>query len=936
MICRTLGLRITALVVVFSAAAVLQPSPSRAQYDPRAPEPIGKIRGSLVIHGGGAMPDAVRDRFVELAGGRAARIAVIPTADARADDEDGERWLEPWRKCEVKSVALLHTRSRERANEHEFIEPLTEATAVWFSGGDQSRLEAAYVGTAVERAVNAVLERGGVVGGTSAGAAFLSRVMIDRGEVHRGLDLLPGSVIDQHFIARNRQERLTRVLAEHPGLVGFGVDEGTAMIVRGRSIEVLGESAVVVCLAKSATRPERIERLTPGKPADLIALSRAAVARSGPQFPPAEVPPPDVPSGSLIIVGGGGMPAGLLERFIELAGGPDAPIVYVPCEPVDVIPREPGFVAAIRRAGAKHVSWIHTKDRVRANSDDEFLAPLRDARGIWFGGGRQWNLVDSYHNTTAHQLMHDVLARGGVIGGSSAGASIQGDYMPRGDPLGNLNIIAEGYERGLGFLTGVAIDQHFTQRNRFADMKSLVQTFPQLLGIGIDEGTAIVVRGHVAEVVGANKVHFYDARRLMEDSESDHIIAKAGEQFDLLERRHTDSAIFNGRDLTGWIVEGTADFTKEDGGATKPVWSVADGVIDCAGKGFGFLRYDTPLRDFVLRVEFRMTKGGNSGIGIRGVKFTGPFETRPSAASYEIQLLDDGDKPPTAHSSGSLYRFVAPTASAVRPAGEWNTIEIECVGPRVRVTINNRLVQDVNQNTIDAIAKKPLAGYVSLQNHGGHVEFRNVRLRDLLPSVKPGINDPFADPNVGEFVERFEKEGREVYDQREKIVESCQLKPGMVVADIGAGTGLFTRLFSPAVGAEGKVFAVDISAKFVEHITKTCDDQGLKNVVGVVCTPTSVELPDNSIDLAFVCDTYHHFEFPDRTLKSIRRALRPGGQLVVVEFSRIPGVSSEWIMNHVRADQQTFTNEIAAAGFKRIDDVKFLKESYFVRFAKRE
>jgi cyanophycinase len=177
---------------------------------------------------------------------------------------------------------------------------------------------------------------------------------------------------------------------------------------------------------------------------------------------------------------------------------------------------------------------------VRADSDWEFLEPLRQARGIWFGGGRQWNFVDSYQNTMSHKLMHNVLARGGVIGGTSAGASIQGDYMPRGDPLGNLNIIAEGYERGLGFLTGVAIDQHFTQRKRHPDMSFLVRTYPQLLGIGIDEATALVVQSHLAEVVGRGEVAFYDKQRNIEDGERDYVTGRSGSRFDLKLRQLLD------------------------------------------------------------------------------------------------------------------------------------------------------------------------------------------------------------------------------------------------------------------------------------------------------------------------------------------------------------------------------------------------------------
>ena len=135
-------------------------------------------------------------------------------------------------------------------------------------------------------------------------------------------------------------------------------------------------------------------------------------------------------------------------------------------------------------------------------------------------------------------------------------------------------------------------------------------------------------------------------------------------------------------------------------------------------------------------------------------------------------------------------------------------------------------------------------------------------------SVRPGVNKAFENPDVANFVERFEREGREVYDQRRAIVAACKLKPGMAVADIGAGTGLFTRLLAAGVGRQGRVYAVDIAPKFVDHTLKECRADKLTNVVGVVCRADSCQLPANSIDLAFICATYHHFEFPHKTMRS--------------------------------------------------------------------
>lgn len=202
-------------------------------------------------------------------------------------------------------------------------------------------------------------------------------------------------------------------------------------------------------------------------------------------------------------------------------------------------------------------------------------------------------------------------------------------------------------------------------------------------------------------------------------------------------------------------------------------------------------------------------------------------------------------------------------------------------------------------------------------------------------SVKPGINDSFRNPNPREFVERFEIESREVFHHRQKILEACRIEPGQTVADIGAGTGLFTRMFSEAVGDKGRVIAVDIAKEFLDHIEATSRERGVKNVDTLLCTADSTELPENSIDVAFICDTYHHFEFPLKTMASLRHALKPGGRVIVVDYHRIPGKTSEWAMNHIRAGQEVFESEIVESGFQKTREVGgFLEENYLVEFTK--
>ena len=533
---------------ILTLLALASSSVSFAAGDAALPwlDPAG-IQGSLVIVGGGEIPEAIRMRFVELAGGKEARIVVIPTASesadtALADAEKKERLLAEWTAAGSADVQTLHTRSQDEANRDEFVAPLKAATGAWFGGGDQSRIAAAYLGTAVEREIHALLARGGVVGGTSAGAAIQSKVMIAGGtqepRIATGFDLLPGAIIDQHFGARNRRPRLFAAVTQHPACVGYGIDEGTALVVRGRQLQVLGDGTVTVILAACEGRPLREFQLASGQRHDLTMLRRAALERSLANFPPKELSPPKVESGALVIVGGGGMPEDVTKKFIELAGGNDAPIVVLPIanEPSPRGDKAGGDTRLFERYGATNVKALRARTRAEVESPD-FLAALKEAKGVWFGGGRQWRFVDAYMGTQAEELFRDVLRRGGVIGGSSAGASIQSQYMPRGSPLGNTDVMADGYERGLGFLPGTAVDQHFTQRGRLPDMTAIMRRYPRLLGIGIDEATALIVRGQTAEVTGKNNVQFYDYKNGPPAEGPDYVIVRPGQRYDLIERK---------------------------------------------------------------------------------------------------------------------------------------------------------------------------------------------------------------------------------------------------------------------------------------------------------------------------------------------------------------------------------------------------------------
>jgi cyanophycinase len=251
-------------------------------------------------------------------------------------------------------------------------------------------------------------------------------------------------------------------------------------------------------------------------------------------------------TGALVIVGGGNLEGtGILEKFIELAGGPDKKFIIVPTaggnrnREGDVTPYvEESIVQSWLRRGVTNVKMLHTHDPKVADTE-AFVKDLRDADAVWFNGGRQWNIVDSYANTRTYEEFHKVLERGGVIGGSSAGATIQGHYLVRGDTSGpNVVMTAEpNHQEGFKFLRGTAIDQHINARNRWDDLIPVIRKFPELLGIGLSEGTAIVVTGDRFEVIGKWKVAVHDNTRVYQPWEKPYFVLSAGDVYDMKARQ---------------------------------------------------------------------------------------------------------------------------------------------------------------------------------------------------------------------------------------------------------------------------------------------------------------------------------------------------------------------------------------------------------------
>ncbi|MBX2822005.1 MAG: cyanophycinase [Rhodothermaceae bacterium] len=238
--------------------------------------------------------------------------------------------------------------------------------------------------------------------------------------------------------------------------------------------------------------------------------------------------------GTLLLGGGNLQDTAIFKRFIEHAGGPDAQIVVIPTAGGQTTYDQYWQgLNVLRRAGAQNVTVLHTIDPDEANQP-AFYEVIDNADGVWFSGGRQWRLADSYLNTETHKALWRLLDRGGIIGGSSAGATIQGSYLARGDTKTN-TIMMGDHEEGLAFLKDTAVDQHLLQRNRQFDLIEIIEAHPELLGIGLDENTAIVVIGDQFQVIGQSYVAIYDHNRML-DSGGLFYLLRPGDLFNLKTR----------------------------------------------------------------------------------------------------------------------------------------------------------------------------------------------------------------------------------------------------------------------------------------------------------------------------------------------------------------------------------------------------------------
>lgn len=633
---KKLFIALVSSALLMQVTVFAQPSPVTIQ---KTETRHGPEKGSLIISGGGGTTPKIREKFLELAGGKENARIVIITANAGDSAAYGTRAADSLKKdLGVKDVTVLHTKSLAEANSDEFIAPLKRATAVYILGGRQWRAADSYLNTRTHQAFWDVLNRGGVIFGGSAGATIQGSVLwrgdtsgphVLIGDHTQGLGFLKNSVIDQHLLRRNRAFDLVEFIRKSPELIGVGLDERTAILVQRDTLEVIGESYAVIYDHNTV--------IGKGNNAHVVDDKEIYTASNGPFFflhegqkynladrqvinpPPGRFNPPpgrrdsvrgtvhgaalssitapDSKSaayarvspvtvrtesrttrhgpekGSLIIAGSGFTPE-VWDKFLELAGGREkANIVVITAAAGDSAALSTRTAEGIKqRFGIKNVIALHTKSLEVANSE-EFVEPLKKATGVFFVGGRQWHAADAYLNTLAHQAFLDVLDRGGVIIGGSAGASIQGSFLWRGDTAGP-HILIGDHAQGLAFLKNSAIDQHLLRRNRMFDLVDFIRNAPELIGIGLDETASILVQRDTLEVIGESYAVIYDYHTITGQGNNAHVVDGAevytasngpffflhkGQKYDLKERRVIDIPRQRSRDAAPEPVAGQSE-----------------------------------------------------------------------------------------------------------------------------------------------------------------------------------------------------------------------------------------------------------------------------------------------------------------------------------------------------------------------------------------
>ncbi|MCR9202037.1 MAG: cyanophycinase [Planctomycetaceae bacterium] len=387
-----------------------------------------------------------------------------------------------------------------------------------------------------------VTQRNGVIAVGSSSVSVLKE--LDENDPARRLES-PFVKSDFHF-GKNPSPRSDASFQKVHWLIP---DSSVAVFHSGRRVAGYGDADISAIVEEASGWPEQRGTFEcpdvfnggsyPFYGLDLFSWVRSANERSRPLFPPKTAPTPEVATGTLFLHGGSGIPKDIMREFVNIAGGKEAYIVCIPSAQRFKLPDLPDSYAAglLHELGHSNYTTLHTDDPLIADESEEFARMLNAATGVWIDGGRTYRFMDCYEGTRVEELIAEVLKRGGVVGGSSAGCQVPSDFLVRGNPRTNKDIVHAGYTRGMGLLKGVIIDAHFLQRDRHGPFLELMKQYPQMLGIGIDERTALVVKGHTARVLGPNAVSFYDLEPGKNSFKP--VILKAGETYDLKSRSRT-------------------------------------------------------------------------------------------------------------------------------------------------------------------------------------------------------------------------------------------------------------------------------------------------------------------------------------------------------------------------------------------------------------
>ncbi|NGM61779.1 type 1 glutamine amidotransferase-like domain-containing protein [Sphingobacterium sp. SGG-5] len=493
---------------------------------------VGPPKGTLMIIGGAASSDNY-SYFMDLVGDPDASIVFVPTAGSVFDETNSA--YTALLKAGARNITIIHTKDPAEANTEAFAGPLQQAKAVFIAGGFQSRLAAAYRNTLTHQWMFELLERGGVIAGSSAGASIQGSYLYGGvpggvGPQYVGLGFVRQSAIGQHYIRRNRMGSVARILKTHPELFGFGVDEATAAVVHGDTLEVVGEGKVALY---DPTRPDYAEDrlqeyLFPGDKYNMATRKITHRAEPTPQDlwtgggknwkdPTATWKTVGPPRGKLLLYGSAEVNRDALSHFRKALRSPKDLIVVLSTGNDDRRRENQRVVEELQKMGAQQVTLLHTINGEKANSR-AFARALDDAKAVWICDSPGWQLADVYLHTLVHKKLFDVLQRKGIVGGSGAGAAMMASRL-FGEPE------KYGWHTGFGLIDKTMIVTASQNAKTLAAIEKIRKENPVLQHVILVEKSALIVEKKQIKVIGI------DAIKIYKDNLKKTIVVSPGERY---------------------------------------------------------------------------------------------------------------------------------------------------------------------------------------------------------------------------------------------------------------------------------------------------------------------------------------------------------------------------------------------------------------------